>query len=428
MMIMKHCLKPSLLAVIAAAMIWLSPAASAQDSKSGPKLTTVYRTHYIPKFPQKRAMNGRFRDRLVALQEKALAKNRAGQDTPCTSQLLKEARWLMNYTQRIDDMEAMLAELKDSLAVEDQSFTLRQAPTDGSWGVCHKEWFFRLHTSVDPIKELINVGKVPERALGFLEPVNTPLKLRAVMEGLLISDMETEGVNHRKELNLVVTGLGQLLFLPKLAHIYPADFPRQELAQELIDFMDNRWQDKETGYWGAWYKVDGEIKKANDLSITFHVVSYRQDDPPRMDEMADTLFSTRTLKYPYGWRDRGRQNNHHAYDVVRLLRRSWPYLDLNQQARGSAQLVLMLARSLGLSIDHQGHMVDTAYESVSEAYYFGVSFLDEIGYFRDSQRFWSALQMDGAEQIRDRLEQHLVALNSETPMAVAALRKLRLRD
>ena len=90
--------------------------------------------------------------------------------------------------------------------------------------------------------------------------------------------------------------------------------------------------------------------------------------------------------------------------------------------------VLMLARSIGLSIDYQGAMVDTPYDSVPEAYYFGVSFLDEIGYFRTSRRFWTALEMAGAEQIRDRLEQHLVALNSEAPMAAAALRKLRLRD
>ncbi len=144
--------------------------------------------------------------------------------------------------------------------------------------------------------------------------------------------------------------------------------------------------------------------------------------------MANTLFASRTLKYPYGWRDRGRQNNHHAYDVVRLLRRSWPYLNFNQKARGRAQLVLMLARSLGLSINHKGAMDDRPYDSVPEAYYFGVSFLDEIGYFRTSRRFWSALEMEGADQVRDRLEQHLVALNSEAPMATAALRKLRLRD
>ena len=85
------------------------------------------------------------------------------------------------------------------------------------------------------------------------------------------------------------------------------------------------------------------------------------------------------------------------------------------------RLLLMLARSIGLSIDYQGAMVDTPYDSVPEAYYFGVSFLDEIGYFRTSRRFWTALEMAGADQIRKRLEQHLVALNSEAPMADSSL-------
>ena len=268
----------------------------------------------------------------------------------------------------------------------------------------------------------------PKIPFKFLEPVNTPEKLTRVFEELLISDLTKDGVDHRKELNLTVTGLAQLLFLPNLKRMFPPEFPRDILAQALKDFMDNRWQNTDTGYWGTWYKIGDKIEKTNDLSITFHVVSYRQDNPPRQQKIADTTFSIRHKKYPYGWRDRGRQNNHHAYDVVRLLKRSWPFMTPQLQARSSAELTLMLARSLRLSLDERGEFYGDPYDSMSEAYYFGVSFLDEIGFLRPSQLFWISVDVSISDVLRNRIAAKINGLGGSDPMAAAALRKLMKRD
>ena len=144
--------------------------------------------------------------------------------------------------------------------------------------------------------------------------------------------------------------------------------------------------------------------------------------------MAQTTFVIRNVRYPYGWQDRGRQNNHHAYDVARMLRRAWPHMTMQQQAQSSAEIYLMLMRSIAHSMDHKGAFLADAYESVADAYYFGVSFFDQVGLFRDSQRFWMSVDIVNAEPIRERIEEHLLALNSKSPMASAALRIVRLRD
>ena len=101
-----------------------------------------------------------------------------------------------------------------------------------------------------------------------------------------------------------MAGLGQLLFLLNLADLFPENFPRDALASILLRFIDEVWQNP-------------------------------KDDPQHLRQLADTTFAIRRLRYPYGWRDRGTQKNHHTYDVVRLLRRTWPLMLPEQRARAT---------------------------------------------------------------------------------------------
>jgi hypothetical protein len=389
-----------------------------------------YIPNYIPVSPFKRDMNGRFRVELQALRKQVMELNRDGHTPLCSIQIMGEARDMMNYTNDVEGVRGRLDDLRASLtlskAEQDQAF--KQSPDDGSWGGCYKSWYLRLDASIDPLKELVEAGQKPEFPLGFIEPVNTPEKMRAYLENLLISDVKANGVDHRKELNFVITSMAQLLFKPKVAALLPPGTPAKELADTLTDFLDKRAQDPETGFWGAWYMIDGELKKTNDLSITFHAISYRPTDPPHMRELADTLFAIRTSRYPYGWRDQGTQNNHHAYDVARLLRRAWPYMTAEQKSRATAELTIMVARSLNVSIRSDGSFDDDPYDSPAEAYYFGVSFLDEVGFFRPSRRFWSPLEVSDAESLRSVLRQHLEKMDQRNAMVAAALRKLNETD
>lgn len=384
--------------------------------------------NFIPESPFKRDMNGRFRDEIQALRKQVMDMHRTGHEPICSTQILGEARDLMNYTNNAAAVRARLDDLRASLDQPNQDYAYEQSAEDGTWGGCYKAWYLRLDASVDPMKELVEAGKRPIYPLRFFEPVSTPEKLRHYLESLLISDVKATGVDNRKEFNYAITSLAQILFKPKVAALLPDGTPVGELAATLQDFLDRRAQNPATGFWGAWYMIDGELKKTNDLSITFHAISYRADDPPHMRELAETLFAMRTSRYPYGWRDEGKQNNHHAYDVARLLRRTWPYMTAEQQARATAELAVMVTRSLSVSIRADGHFDDEPYTSPAEAYYFGVSFLDEVGYFRPSRRFWAPLETGDAEVLRTALQQQLQKMDQRNAMVAAALRKLNAKD
>jgi len=384
--------------------------------------------NFIPESPYKREMNARFRDEILDLRRQVMDMHRTGHEPICSTQILGEARDLMNYTNNADAVRARLDDLRATLRQPNQDYAYEQSAEDGSWGGCCKAWYLRLDASIDPLKELVEAGLRPQHPLRFFAPVDTPEKLRRYLESLLISDVKATGIDNRKELNYAITSLAQILFKPKVAALLPADTPVTELAATLQDFLDNRAQNPETGFWGAWYMIDGELKKTNDLSITFHAISYRSDDPPHMRELADTLFAMRDSRYPYGWRDQGKQNNHHAYDVARLLRRAWPYMTADQQARATAELTVMVARSLSVSIGADGRFDDEPYTSPAEAYYFGVSFLDEVGYFRASRRFWTPLEANDAASLRTALLQHLQKMDQRNAVVSAALRKLIATD
>ncbi len=384
--------------------------------------------NFIPESPYKRDMNRRFRDEILDLRRQVMDMHRTGHEPICSTQILGEARDLMNYTNNADEVRARLDDLRATLRQPNQDHAYEQSAADGSWGGCYKAWYLRLDASIDPLKELVEAGRRPQYPLRFFAPVNTPDKLRGYLESLLISDVQATGIDNRKELNYAITSLAQILFKPKVAALLPEGTPVTELAATLQDFLDNRAQNPETGFWGAWYMIDGELKKTNDLSITFHAISYRSDDPPHMRELAATLFAMRASRYPYGWRDQGKQNNHHAYDVARLLRRTWPYMTPDQQARATAELTVMVARSLSISIGADGRFDDEPYTSPAEAYYFGVSFLDEVGYFRASRRFWTPLEAGDAEFLRAGLLQHLQKMDQRNAVVSAALRKLTATD
>jgi len=165
--------------------------------------------------------------------------------------------------------------------------------------------------------------------------------------------------------------------------------------------------------------------KTDDLSVTFHIISYRRGDVKLLDQLVDTTFSLRETKYPYGWQDRGTTNNHHNYDVTTILKYGWPAMDYIQKSRASAEIGIMLARSLRLTLDGQGRFYTDAYDNVGDAYYFGVSFLDAAGYFDPSKRFWARkLKFPESPTLKQRLIANMQALDSEDPMILLALQKL----
>ena len=93
-----------------------------------------------------------------------------------------------------------------------------------------------------------------------------------------------------------------------------------------------------------------------------------------------------------------------------------------------AQIAIILARTVRLSINSVGEVDTRPYNRVAEAYYFCTSLLDDIGYFRRSRNFWSNLAFDNADELREKMLDQIKGLPSDDPMIEAARRKLEQRD
>ncbi len=385
---------------------------------------------YIPRFAQKKEMNRLYDSAFDELQQAVLTRQARGQNLECSVQILTELAWLIQYTNFKARVEKRMADLRQSLDLpaERQRAVLEQSEVDGSWGGCYEEWFLRVWASADPAKELAFRHQRPRHPLKFLEKIDSPEKIRAHMATLKVSRVPEEGRDHRKELNLTVTGLGQLLFLKDLAPVIGPALPRDAVAAGLRKFMDDEWQDPDTGYWGPWYEVNGKIVKTEDLSITFHIASYRAGDVPLLDKLIRKTLVIRGRQYPFGWHDRNTQNNHHSYDVARLLRFGWPQMGLEERAKTQAELFIITARARRLSINGVGEFDLRPYSSIDEAYYFGVSLFDEIGYFRPSRRFWIDRKPDDADELRAQILANIDRFGVNSPMMAEARRKLLARD
>ena len=223
---------------------------------------------------------------------------------------------------------------------------------------------------------------------------------------------------------MAVDSLGQLLWLDSTASVFPASLDRKALAAALTRFVDERWQDPETGYWGAWFRDRGEVRKTHDLSMTFHILSYRGGDVRLRKQIAQTTFSIRHVPYPYGWDGGGLQNNHHAYDVVRIVNLTWSDLDRTQQSVAKAFLMLLTARSLAMSIDGAGAFDVAPYSTAGEAYYFGLSFFVEAGLL--GRTATSEVKVTNKEDLAARIGRKLDTLDASDPWVSAARRKLDL--
>jgi hypothetical protein len=186
--------------------------------------------------------------------------------------------------------------------------------------------------------------------------------------------------------------------------------------------MDDKWQDQETGYWGTWYRTaDGGILKTSDLSITYHLVYFRDGDVKQWPQIIHTTLNMQDKEYPYGWLEDGKMSNHHNYDVVTLLRLGWKYSDENQKAQAQREIRKMLAWCLSDTIESDGTFKLNDESTISGAFYFGTAFLDQIGYFDKSKRFWTDEEFRHADAIRVRIRDRILALKLDDPEAMWAL-------
>lgn len=341
--------------------------------------------------PDYRAERSVRRARFDALGARLFAREVAGEDLSCSRQLFVEAKWLLGYTAWWERLDRTLDALDASFALPDQAFAREALPLDGLFGLCNRERFIRIEATLEAYFVLADKGELPRFRRAPLDWARSPAAFTAHLHERLVSDIRATGEDQRSRIGGLA---GILVATQRRDHVLDlirrttsgaalsADEQRA-VTDALIAFID-AWQDPATGYWGAWYRDGDAIFKTTDLSITYHVVHALEGRVRHWPRLIETTFAIAEHAYPFGWRSRGRPNNHNNYDVVRLFRYGWPHMRAAQQEAAAAMMQEMLDWTFARSLEegYEGFRLDHALSSsVGAELYFGVSFLDAVGFF-----------------------------------------------
>jgi hypothetical protein len=343
---------------------------------------------------------------LRKLEKQVLALEKAGQNTGCARQMLDEIEWLSDNTPTFDRISSRMQDLRNLLKdPASQSIPDEQSESDGSWGRCYTEWFFKLDASFNEISALSDKNQVPKIPCSFLDRINSPKKLTNHLNNLLISDIEADGVDRGREFNETVADLLRLII-----HHEPANYPfHPQLKEALLDFLMNRARNPKTGYWGEWFKTGNTITKTDRLSITFHIISYLKGEVTDWPKVIDTTLAIKNKRYPNGWLSHHGYANHHNMDVVVLFRYGWNHATPAQQTAIRTELHKMLDWCLKESLQPDGSFRSREEESLEESAYFGTAFLARLGYFDKSRRFWTDEDFPDAPAAKDHIATYIRA-------------------
>ena len=100
--------------------------------------------------------------------------------------------------------------------------------------------------------------------------------------------------------------------------------------------------------------------------------------------IGEHLLASKYEEYPYGWFKDGRMSNHNNYDVVKILRLIWKDLPdaLQDKFRGEIENMTIWALRSSLRRDGSVDFYPAMFEFSSAEYYYLVSFLEQIGYWK----------------------------------------------
>jgi hypothetical protein len=348
---------------------------------------------------------------LKPLVKEVARRQAAGEGMQYSMHIYREIRWRLNFTPDIDATRARIGDLRESLNQPQlQKLAAQQQPSDGSWGMGINVWYLKLYYSIED--GLKSTGPPPQYPLTFLDRVNSPEKLIQQLDSDLRNDFTRTKVFNREELDETFSALARLLYGHKQTG-YTFDPALNDALRQFVA----RWQNPETGFWGQWL-VDrrGRIWKMDDMAMTFHVVSDLHGDVNHKDLIARRLLELDKVNFPAGIRFDGHYEDHLNMDVVKIFRLTWPVLDepVRQQAR--AEISRMLDWCLTKSLQPDGSFaVSELDDTTGDAYSYGVSFLNEAGYFRREGRFWTDREFPEASAVRDRLKTKLESIGLGDP-------------
>jgi len=340
--------------------------------------------------------------RARALGKEVIAREVAGQNTELSHQILSEIIWLISSTADFTRMDQRFDALQACLDHPDREAQAeKEDPVDGSWGPGYTEWFFKVIASYTHFDETSS-------QFHFIDRINSPQKLTNYLVSVSVSNIVLTGVDHEREFNESLSYLMRMILRHK---------PRQYaydpgLKATLMDLILHRFRNPLTGYWGESYVRDGHAYFVDDLSMTFHVVSYLDGNVPDMDKVVATTLAARNAEFPVGCLYEGQRYDHLNMDVAELFRLGWPHAGEAQKKAIALELHELLKWCLTESLQPDGSFkMWVGDNSKEESTYYGASFLSRIGYFDKSKRFWTDEDFPEAGSVRQKIiayiEQHL---------------------
>ena len=150
--------------------------------------------------------------KLAPLQEKLIAAQKAGNSMAASDQQMIECKWLLQYAADWKTLDGKLDGFANSLNNPDQAWAEKQVASDGSWGPCYDQWFLKVDAMIDAVNTLADEGQAPEYPLSFLEPIATPDKMIAWLDGQKTSKIFADGLDRRDALGAVTAALSQMCF------------------------------------------------------------------------------------------------------------------------------------------------------------------------------------------------------------------------
>jgi hypothetical protein len=340
--------------------------------------------------------------RARALGRRVFEQEAQGQDTTCAHQILMETAWLISNTADFARIDRRLDDLQNTLAhPQSESLGRHQDPSDGSWGRCYTEWFFKLDGTFDHLNKASTRDKPLKIAPRFLDRVNSPQKLKSYFTTVSVSNIAGQGVDHRRELNESMADLLRFILRDR-----PKGYTwNAGVKATMMDLVFNDLRNPQTGWWGERYVLNGRVEQVDDLSITFHMIRYLNGNVPNLQKVVATALAVRNLDYPVGWLEDGHYTNHNNMDAAVLFKFGWNSATEKQKKTMAAEIRRMLDWCFRDSLQPDGSFRLRGYgdDSVEEANYFGVAFLARIGFFDKRRRFWTNQDFPQSAAIRQRL-------------------------
>lgn len=351
-------------------------------------------------FPKMRALSKDADPTMNAAEHELARRELAGGDTSYARAALDEAEWRIKCTS--DDVAAADAVARLTLALQKSNPPSALEQDDGgSFGLGCDVWFIKVQCSTD---QLLAREWPWTRQPIFLERVNDPVRMVSYLEDHCWSDVARCGRDNRKELNEAISVIARMLMRGGQAGF----LSKQGFIPAFESFVRD-WQDLETGFFGMTYvKQDWSQTRTRDLSLTFHMARYVPHLIQWWPKLIDTLLDMQGGQYPQGWLSGGKMTDHNNYDVVELFHRGWRHMRPEQRKIAAEAVQGMLAWCLRESVDPAGKIANPDQgDPIPDSYYFAAAFLDTIGFFDPTKKFWTEKPLPDPTAIKSGMEVEL---------------------